>query len=176
MRIAPYQPVDFNDFWKTRIEGWMMKDVRACVDQNINIGGCTLIFCYIDFFGSILKPKFDVRNRFYYFIEHYLAKYNKKYFTYKCMLYENFRCGLVHEFVMKKGAGIFRGNDPNDKGYTHFGTTNEALYLDLIKLERDFSRTVGDIKYDLDNNTELKQTAIKYLQEELKWALPNERL
>jgi hypothetical protein len=176
MRENPYKPIDFNDFWQSRVEAWMLEGVKDCVKNKINIGAMTLIFCYIDFFGSISKPKLETRQRFYYFLENYLGKIDPRYSTFKCMLYENFRCGLVHEFVMKKGAGIFRGDDKNDAGYEHFGIHNDALFLDVLKLKNDFITSVNKLKEDLDGNIECKKIAINYLRDELRWSLPEENI
>ena len=74
MRIKPYKPRNLEDFWTTRVEGWLLGGVESCVKKNINIGATTLIFCYIDFFGSLIHPNPEAssRNRFYLFCEKYL--------------------------------------------------------------------------------------------------------
>ena len=173
MRIKPYQPRDFDDFWKTRVNEWIVRGVRVCIERKVNIGATTLIFCYIDFFGSLIKPKAQSRQRFYSMVDNYLGPVNPDYSTYKCKLYEDFRCGLVHEAVMSKGTGIFRSSDPGDAGYEHMKVYHNALFLDLIQLGDDFVRAIGQLKADIDSDPKKKQRAVKRLRD-LGWALTKE--
>jgi len=174
MRQKPCQPKNFEEFWIDRVENWLIKDVDTCIQNWANIGATTLIFCYIDFFGSLVRPKANSRDRFCKFIEEYFSLINKKYDFYKCKLYEDFRCGLVHEAIMKKGTGIFRSTDPADRGYKHLETYNNALWIDLIQLEIDFVKTANKLKKDINTNSVFKQKAITRLRD-LKWDLPDEK-
>lgn len=173
MRQKPHQPKDFNSFWEERVENWLINDVHTCIENWVNIGATTLIFCYVDFLGSLVRPKANSRDRFYRFIEEYFAPANKKYDFYKCKLYEDFRCGLVHEAIMKKGTGIFRSPDPADRGYKHLEVYNNALWIDLIQLEKDFVNSAVNLKKDIDTDPKIKQNAINRLRY-LKWELPEE--
>ncbi|RLC37811.1 hypothetical protein DRH29_00110 [candidate division Kazan bacterium] len=174
MRINPYKPKDFDEFWESRVNKWMVDGIRSCVVSQTNIGATTLIFCYIDFFGSLLKRRGSPRERFYIMVDKYFAPYNKKYNTYKCTLYENFRCSLVHEGIMKKGTGIFRSDNPEDRDYQHFGNHNGALFLDLIQLSNDFYSAIKDLKRDIDSDKKLKNRVLKRVRDDLKWSLPEE--
>ena len=171
MRVIPYQPKDLDGFWESRVKGWLVRGVRACIKRKVNIGATTLIFCYLDFFGSLIKPKAQSRQRFYSMVNDYLGPVNSDYSTYKCKLYKDFRCGLVHEAVMSKGTGIFRSSDLGDAGYEHMKVYHNALFLDLIQLGDDFVRAVGQLKADIDNDPKKKQRAVKRLRD-LGWSLP----
>jgi len=175
MRSKPYQPKDFEDFWTSRIEGWLLSDIDTCVKYNVNIGAATLIFCYIDFFGSLIRPdlKDNSRQRFYEFCDQYLDKMNSNYVSFKCKLYDDFRCGLAHEAIMKKGTGIFRSDDKADQVYNHFCFEDGALFLDLIQLRDDLFSAVRLLKKDIDSDPRLKTKAVARLRD-LKWALPKE--
>ena len=176
MRTKPYQPKNIDDFWKSRIDGWLIKGINTCVDNNANIGAATLIFCYIELFGSMTchNPNATSRNRFYSFCERYLSKINNNYEKYKQKLYEDFRCGLAHEAIMKKGTGIFRSDDPGDNGYTNFCSADNALFLDLIALQKDLLIAVMRLKQDIDIDPDLRENTLKRLRQ-LKWELPDEK-
>ncbi len=163
-KIKSYSPKTLKSFWKHRVNGWLLNDINKCVRDRANIGAMTLICCYIDFFGGLIKPKADTRNKFYAFIEQYLKSTDKNYDFWKCKLYEDFRCGLVHEAIMKKDTGIFRSDEQDGKYLQHLGVSQSLLYVDLVQFNKDFRKAVKRLKGDLDSEISKRKLAIQRLQ------------
>lgn len=165
-----YSPKTLNDFWKYRVNTWLIENIRVCIKNHVNIGSITLICCYIDFLGSLLKPNADSRKRFYICLQKYFKPINYRYDFWKCKVYEDFRCGLVHEAVMKKETGIFRQDEKGANNYQHLQEKNSILWIDLIQFFKDFKYVVQKIKKDLDSKPSMKKIALSRLRA-LGWAL-----
>jgi len=156
-----YQPKTLNTFWKNRVQKWLLDDIKVCLKNHVNIGAMTLMCCYIDFMGGLLNPGADTRTRFYTFIDKYLSQQDALYGFWKCKLYEDFRCGLVHEAIMKKGTGIFRKDEADAKEYKHLGIKDARLWVDIITFYADFKKSVTLLKNDIDIDPKLKKKALR---------------
>lgn len=163
-KIKAYSPSTLNGFWKNRIQKWMIKDIRKCIDNDVNFGSLTLICCYIDFLGSLQRPNSRNRERFYFFIEKYLKPFNQDYDFWKCKIYEDYRCPLVHEGTMKKGStAITSINCKLSDRKNHLQKVNNYLFLDIEYFFNDFKKATQSLKRDLDKNNKSKKIAIKRL-------------
>lgn len=140
------------NFWDT-LKHWVLDDIDVCLDHNANVGATKLIFSAIEVFGSFYVgrgyknnenlvrakagsgkqvEKAGSKKAFKAFVKSYLPEFNKVIFNINGkrikaadLLYTHFRCGLIHEGVMKVGTGIVKENwrdlfVPAPKGFLTF--------------------------------------------------------
>ena len=113
--------MDNKEFFDTYIFGFMCADIEREINwvREKNSGGnflCALgLLAYTEFMGTLLhekrKPKeWGARKTFDAFFKE-LGKGYKE-FLEKCNVYDSFRCGLAHEYFVKKDCTIYMLNSP----------------------------------------------------------------
>ncbi len=163
---------------------WMDYDVDVCMKEKAYIGAITLMMTNISALASFYvgritdRPKSPENDEteFITFLDAYFpglkslgiqdikiprANENGQ-IEQKSMFYFYFRCGLVHEYLMKRETAIDKGLD---KSYLFFNEITKTWTLNVENLYYDYKLSIRayyqDIKY---KNNELKSKFIKRAQ------------
>ena len=164
-RDAGLQIKNIDDFFKFIVNDWMVYDISVCErkDNHANIATVVLLCCYTEFLGSLItgKGRGNERNNLYAFCESYLGRINPKYDNFKCKLYEDFRCGLVHQYFPKKGTGIVKDDDSR-----HFVLDQDILYVNITKYYEDFKKAILTLREDVIKKQAMKRICLKRLKDE----------
>lgn len=147
-----------------RLTRWFTHDVKVCIENDAFIGAMTLMLCHISAFASyysgrvVDRPQNDEKE----FLDFY-----QKYFTVfpvitqpqidnrtgrikeVSLIYNHFRCGLIHEGLMKKGTALDRGIEkPNF--YIHINSRDIVLNVDHFY--EDYKKVIQKYKNDVRND------------------------
>ena len=161
---------------------WSLNAVNACMNSEAYVGAMREMCCIIDglsgyYTGSKIDKGRKIEGDFIAFIERYFSEFNrfaqgkngseykikmKPYrdknsklspMSYYEILYSQFRCGLVHNLLMKPTNAIYRGrNNP------YFNKTKAIkLIINVHHFYDDFTRAILTYKDDvLANKDRLK--------------------
>jgi len=159
---------------------WILNGVNACYQNEAYTGAMREMCCIIDglsgyYCGSQKDKKRKTEKEFIKFIKVYFTEFNrytvnkkgqeltkkmKRYretnlepLTYYQILYSQFRCGLVHNLLMKTRNAIYKGrNNP------YFNKTRQfKLIINIDHFYDDFVRAILTYKDDvLANKNSLK--------------------
>lgn len=159
---------------------WILNEVNACYQNEAYVGAMREICCIIDglsgyYVGSKEDKRRKTEEEFIEFIKAYFTEFNrhtknkkgqeltkkmKRYreekqnsLNYYQILYSQFRCGLVHNLLMKTGSAIYKGrNNP------YFSATKQfKLIINIDHFYDDFVRAILTYKDDvLANKNGLK--------------------
>ena len=124
---------------------WMSHDVKVCMAGDAYVGAMTLMMTDIAALAGFYagredgKPKPSDHDEFVVFFEEFfdLAKdprydqliYEVKKGKNKCVIYDDFRCGLAHEHLMKVGTAIDKGLE---KPYVFMSPAGLTINIDLF--------------------------------------------
>lgn len=161
---------------------WALNDVNACMNNEAYVGAMREMCCIVDglsgyYVGSREDKHRCTKNEFIKFIKKYFTEFNrfakskngseykikmKPYrdkasrlcpMNYYEILYSQFRCGLVHNLLMKTSNAIYRGrNNP------YFNRTKTIkLIINVDHFYDDFTHAILTYKDDvLANKDKLK--------------------
>src|SRR3989338_8489128 len=136
---------EIKDFFDRYVLGWMYSDVGICEKHGANFGGVALICTYIDFMGKLylgIESDSQSKERFVRFLEDF---FDKKYKPFSEFIYSDYRCGLLHQFFPRKGAGITRGEE-NRAYHLVIDKENGLIPINLTVFFEDFKKAV-DVYY-----------------------------
>lgn len=123
---------------------WMTHDVGVCMAHDANVGAMTLMLTDVAALAGFYagrtekNPRNDHDEFTRFFIEFFDLAKDKEYADLifrltgaekRCVIYDDFRCGLVHEHLMKNGAAIDKGYA---KPYIFYSLEGFTLNLDLF--------------------------------------------
>ena len=94
------EPKDFID---TFVKGWMYHDIKEAIKGKANFLAALGLLSYTEFMGGLVTGQ--LRNRQYSqenFKQFICDYFPKEYKDYADNLYEEVRCGLVHEYFVKE--------------------------------------------------------------------------
>ena len=129
------------DFFKRYVFGWMYSDAGICEKHGANFGGVALICAYIDFMGKLylgIGGDGQIKERFVKFTNDF---FGEKYRPFSEFIYSDYRCGLLHQFFPKKGAGVMRGEE-NKEHHLKIDRENEIIPINLTVFFEDFRDAV----------------------------------
>jgi len=130
-----------SNFFKEYIFGFIYHDIDAVIDGKANFLAALGLLCYTEFLGGLISPR-DSKNipkkRFASFLP-YIGKcyviLNKN-----DKLYDIFRCGLAHEYFIKRSASIVMYKGKNTRCGIIF--KNDHWYFVVEKYFDDFRHGV----------------------------------
>lgn len=166
---------------------WCINDVNACFDNEAYIGGMRQTCCIIDglagyYLGSQKDKNRRTQEEFIRFIKNYFTEFNRfaigdnnvphtlkmkpyrdatermEEMDYYKILYTQYRCGLIHTILMKRGSAIYKGrNNP------YFQRTRQhKLIINVEHFYDDFTRAILTYKDEvMSNKNGLKDKAEK---------------
>ena len=144
---------------------WILNDVSVLIQNECYVGAMREMCCIIDglsgyYVGSTKDKNRNSGEEFIKFVKAYFTEFNRyavdekgkeltkkmkqyreakqKQLTYYQILYSQFRCGLVHNLLMKTRNAIYRGrNNPYFCSTRHF-----KLIINIDHFYDDFVRAV----------------------------------
>jgi hypothetical protein len=140
-----------NETFLGRTLKWMSRDVTVCMNGEAYIGAMTLMMTNIaalasfyagrvtekapkehndhDEFVAFFEKFFDLATNQNYNQLIYKIEIKNKKEKNKCVIYDDFRCGLVHEYLMKNGTALDVGLD---KPYVFLSSSGLTLNIDTF--------------------------------------------
>lgn len=152
-----------------RMMRWMSHDVKICMANDAYIGAMTLMMTDIaalaGFYAGREKEKpEDDHNEFERFFRdffnlakdsnyHDLIYYLDEEHRNKLVIYDHFRCGLVHEHLMKSGNAVDKGLTKPYVFFSEGGLTINVdhFYIDYLSVLKRYSKKVRSDKTISDN-------------------------
>ncbi len=138
---------------------WMRHDVEICMKSDAYVGAMKLMLgdvaALAGFYSgrTTSKPKNDEKE-FMTFFDTYFHELNSLPHSIilkpmdgtrpKNLIYTHFRCGLVHEHLMKFGTAIDRRDDNN-----YLYLTDSGVTINIMKFYRDYLQTLEDYFQDV---------------------------
>lgn len=154
---------EIKDFFDRYVFGWMYSDVEICEKHGANFGGVALICAYIDFMGKLylgIEGDGQIRERFVGFIDDF---FDNKYKRFSKFIYSDYRCGLLHQFFPRKGAGITRGEE-NREYHLVIDKENSLIPVNLTVFFEDFKKAVDVYFKKLTEDEQLQKNFSKVYQ------------
>lgn len=138
----------------------MFTDVRICVDGGANFGGTALICSYIDSMGKFYLGITEDKQSEMRFTEFMNDFFDSEYKDFSKFIYTDYRCGLLHQFFPKKGAGVIRGKD-NREYHLKLHKDTEIIPINLTVFYEDFQLAVKKYYEKLKIDAKLQDNFFK---------------
>ena len=152
---------------------WMSHDVKICISHDAYIGAMNLMMSHISALSSYYSGratyKVNDHDEFMKFYREYFKafpdiqqprKTKSGRLEHMSMIYTHFRCGLIHEHLMKTGTALDRGL--SRPGF-YIENKSRAIVLNIDHFFFDYLRVLAtysnQLKYGADEK--LKQNFIK---------------
>lgn len=147
----------------------MYQGVTACHEKKAYVSCATLISTHIESLGGFLigseKEMGDSEERFVTFIQRYFksllgyvksaAEHAKKDpAEYPKLLYKKFRCGLIHEYIMKEGTALRESVPMVYSPYVEI-TPEFELILNINDFYTEFGTAIAMFKEDAQKDPEV---------------------
>lgn len=139
-----------------KIIEFITSDIRGCLKCGVNIGLALMLNAYTEFFGHLLTGEAACGTSYNAWIR-YMGP------PYSTLLDEGFdlygviRCGLIHEYTMKKAAQILSEEDE----YPGIVIEDGVVYFNNYNYQRDFLGSVDKYRATIQKDSILQK---KYLQ------------
>ena len=143
------------DFFKRYVFGWMYSDAGICEKHGANFGGVALICAYIDFMGKLylgIGGDGQIKERFVKFTNDF---FGEKYRPFSEFIYSDYRCGLLHQFFPRRGAGVMSGEE-NRKYHLAIDKENGLIPINITVFLEDFKKAVDSYYKKLMGDEQLK--------------------
>ena len=123
----------------------LIKDIELLKERNdelkFSYPYILLVCSCIDFFGGIEKDFIEggSRKRFKWFVIEWMGKVNPLYReeSLACLIYDSWRCGIVHQATLKKGFEASSCLYPRDK-HLHYIKDNDRIFIHPLQFADDF--------------------------------------
>ena len=140
---------DVRSFFDTYVFGFMCADIER--ELNLARAGqpagnflCALgLLCYTEFMGGLLLKNVCVKpkKRFDAFFDYIGPDYRK--FGQTCTVYDVFRCGLAHEYFVKRECTIFMLNGPDPLTVAGITRMGPSMYIPDATLQPPIKVGIG---------------------------------
>ena len=159
----PYDNLQtLNNYFEKYIDGMLIKDIELLKGRNdelkFSYPYILLVCSCIDLFGGIEKDlskpngEGNSKERFTWFITEWMGKvnplYKEKSLAY--LIYDSWRCGIVHQATLKKGFETSSYMYSRNK-HLHYINDNERIFIhslqfadDLIKAQKLYRKYIND--------------------------------
>ena len=133
---------EIKDFFRLYVFGWMYSDVGICEQYGASFGGVALICAYIDFMGKLYLGITEDRYAKKGFVDFIDEFFDNKYKQFSKFIYSDYRCGLLHQFFPKRGAGVTRG-EANREYHLIIDKENGLIPINLTVFFEDFKKALN---------------------------------
>jgi len=147
--------MDGKEPFLNRMLRWMSHDVNICMAGDANVGAMTLMLTDIAALAGFYAGRTELKlqndhDEFVLFFEEFfdlakdkrydqliykLVKDKKKSIKDRCIIYDDFRCGVVHEHLMKQGTAIDKGLE---KPYVFMSLSSGELTINIDHFFADY--------------------------------------
>lgn len=147
-----------------RTKRWMLHDVEVCMQNDAFIGAATLMMSHLSALAGYYagrqanRPRSDAKE-FIKFTNKYLVSFPRMTIKGQHLLYNDFRNGLIHEHLPKKGTAL----DNDDEKPIYYFEPNKHLHvLNLAKFYLEYIDAIGQYLDDVrqDNSAGVKKRFI----------------
>ena len=159
----PYNNLQaLNNYFEKYIDGMLIKDIELLKVRNdelkFSYPYILLVCSCIDLFGGIEKDftkpngEGNSKERFTWFITEWMGKVNPLYKEESLanLIYDSWRCGIVHQATLKKGFETSSYMYPRDK-HLHYITDKKRIFIhslqfadDLIEAQKLYRKYIND--------------------------------
>lgn len=137
-----------NNYFDIYIDRMIVKDIELLKERNNDLRFSypyILLVCSgIDFFGGIecgflVRPKNNSSERFKWFVKEWMGRINNLYKeeSLAYLIYDSWRCGVVHQATLKKGFETSSYMFPGNK-HLHYIQDNERIFIHSLQFANDF--------------------------------------
>ena len=126
-------------------------DLHRCIKCGVNISLALLLSAYTEFFGHLLTGSGECRKSY----DAWLRRMGQPYsglLKNGVNLYDIIRCGLIHEYTIKKSARIF-----TEEGYPGIEIKDNVIYFNNLQYCRDFIKSIEKYLEDIEKDPILKK-------------------
>lgn len=141
-------------FWKNTETSKLLRGKKKSKQINFMIAAFSVMLNGVDALGSFVRGERGSKKNFIAFIEKYLPA---KWKSHKEMLYEQFRCGIAHGFLIENGG--IRYGAGGKKGFLK--TPSGQLFIDPWRFLIDLKRGIRKYFHDLRSHQDLMKKFIK---------------
>lgn len=153
---------NLNNYFKKYIDGMIIKDIELLKARNdelkFSYPYILLVCSCIDLFGGIEKGftrpdgRGNSEERFTWFINEWMGVVNPLYkeTSLAYLIYDSWRCGVVHQATIKKGFETSSYMYPRDK-HLHYIEDSERIFIhslqfadDLIEAQKLFRKYINE--------------------------------
>lgn len=134
-----------------KIIEFIKADLDGCIKCGVNISLALLLSTYTEFFGHLLTGSKKSRKSYDEWLR-YMGQPYTELLDRGVKLYDRIRCGLIHEFTIKKGARIFI-----EEGYPGIEIKNDVIHFNNWQYHQDFVKSIEKYLGDIKTNTTLKK-------------------
>lgn len=145
---------EFNDFIEK-----MVKEIDTAISGEANYLAAIGLSAYTEYIGGIYRKKIqggESKNNYNEGLKLMDGDYSKlvsNYNTKENSMYSRIRCGLVHEYFIKKSAIIYRERKPSSG--CGIEVNNGVITLYLQQYFDDFKIALKKLKNEFKNNNEI---------------------
>lgn len=155
-----------------RLTRWFTHDVDVCMNNDAFIGAMTLMLCHISALSSyysgrtIERVQSDEKEFLDFYKKYFIVfpvitqpKINDRTGKIKSVsiIYNHFRCGLIHEGLMKNGTALDRGRD-KPSFYIHQSSGDIVLNVDHFY--EDYKKVIEKYKKDIRHDKTIQTSFI----------------
>lgn len=131
-------------------------DIAGCMRCGVNLSLALVLSAYTEFFGHLLIGTAQSEKSYNAWLRFMGEPYNDLLDNgYK--LYDTIRCGLVHEYTMKKRAFIF-----TERGFPGIEIKNGAIYFNNLQYSEEFLDSIDRYRKKIQANSDLQHKYMNY--------------
>jgi hypothetical protein len=123
-------------------------DLIGCLKGGVNFGLAVLLSAYTEQFGHFLKNDKCNRSNYDAWLKYMGLPYSN--FIDSDELYSRIRCGLIHEYTIKKGAIIFTEHGPPG-----IEIINNVIHFNNLQYAEDFIISIKKYYYEVQNSEKM---------------------
>jgi len=134
-----------------KIIEFIKADLDGCLKGGVNISLALILSAYTEFFGHLLTGN-DKNGESYEEWLKYMGDPYKAILDSGVNLYKIIRCGLVHEYTIKKSACI-----GTEKDFQGIEVKDDVIYFNNQQYTQDFIKSIEKYYKDIQTNTSLQR-------------------
>jgi len=152
-----------NNYFAKYIDGMIVKDIELLEVRNdefrFSYPYIMLVCSCIDLFGGIEKDfkkpdgKGNSRDRFTWFVAEWMGKVNPLYgeSSLAYLIYDSWRCGVMHQATLKKGFETSSYSYPRDK-HLYYMEDNDRIFIHSLQFADDFIEAQKKYRRHINDN------------------------
>lgn len=140
-----------------KIIEFIKSDIQGCLKCGVNIGLALILNAYTEFFGHLLTGETAPGNSYNAWLRFMGPPYSRL-LDEGHDLYGVIRCGLIHEYTIKKPAFILSKED----GYPGIVIEDGVVYFNNFHYQKDFIDSVEKYRTEIQTDSSQQENYLRF--------------